>query len=234
MLMIVVSLSFKKMYKVLASIYPLLIFFLSGLHVVQGQDPLRFKKEVEALTQIQYDYDTVNKEVIVFTGSSSIRMWKDLQDYFPDHQIIRNGFGGSEMNDLLFYSDQLILKYRPDKVFIYEGDNDIAAGKTPSGIMSTTLALLERLEYHLDSVEVVLIAAKPSISRWSLKDKYNELNRRFEIYSSKKDNVYYADVWNIMLDENGKPKKELFLADSLHMNKLGYDLWATEIQKFMD
>lgn len=198
-----------------------------------GQDPLRFKNEVEKLRQVDYDYDTA-KEVIVFTGSSSIRMWADLQDYFPNHQIIRNGFGGSQMSDLAFYADDLILDHSPDKVFIYEGDNDLVAGKTPAEIMTTTVDLVEKIEQNLNDVEIVLIAAKPSVSRWSLKEKYEELNRRFEIYSSKKDNVTYADVWTVMLDEAGKPKKEIFLSDSLHMNKKGYDLWAKVIGEYLE
>ena len=198
-----------------------------------GQDPLRFKEEVENIGQVEYELDT-SKDVIVFTGSSSIRMWDDIQQYFPDHQVVKAGFGGSQMSDLLYYSDQLILKYAPDKVFIYEGDNDIAADKTPSEIITTTVELVEKIHSMLPLTEIVLISAKPSISRWHLKEKYEELNRRFEIYSSKKERVNYADVWTIMLNQNGSPKKTLFLSDSLHMNKKGYDLWAIKLAGFLE
>lgn len=39
---------------------------------------------------------------ILFTGSSSIAMWKDIQSYFPGYRVINRGFGGSEFSDLLF------------------------------------------------------------------------------------------------------------------------------------
>jgi hypothetical protein len=65
---------------------------------------------------------------ILFVGSSSIRMWKTDED-FPTLNIINRGFGGSQTSDALLYANRIILKYKPRLIAIYEGDNDIAAGK---------------------------------------------------------------------------------------------------------
>jgi lysophospholipase L1-like esterase len=35
----------------------------------------------------------------------------------------------------------------------------------------------------------------------------------------------FVDVWTPMLDENGEPKKDIFLGDRLHMNAEGYKIW---------
>ena len=87
-------------------------------------DPQRFATEIDEIKRKSFD---LHSERIVFTGSSSIRFWKDLQTYYPNHQIINTGFGGSEMSDLLFHLEPTVLRFKPSKVFIYEGDNDISA-----------------------------------------------------------------------------------------------------------
>ena len=105
---------------------------------ISAQEVKPFAEEVEA---IKKKYDTLwdpSKETMVFTGSSSIRIWHDLQERFPDHQIVNSGFGGSQASDLLSYCQQLILRYQPKRVFIYEGDNDISVKKRPRNIIKTT------------------------------------------------------------------------------------------------
>src|SRR5688572_1565583 len=63
---------------------------------------------------------------ILFAGSSSFTMWRDVQDYFPQYSIINRGFGGSSITDLIRYADDIILPYPPKQVVIYCGENDFA------------------------------------------------------------------------------------------------------------
>jgi hypothetical protein len=200
---------------------------------ISAQNPLRLQAEVDHLDSLNHKFDN-EKEIILFTGSSSIRKWDNIDEYFPDHQVINTGFGGSQMRDLLFFADRLILKYMPNKVLIYEGDNDIAWGKSVIEIMLSTDSLIRKLKSNNPDIEIILISAKPSPARWELKDSYLALNNAFKNYCNTNSNVYYADVWDVMLDKNGKPISELFVADSLHMSTSGYDLWADELIKYLD
>ena len=104
------------------------------------------------------------------------------------------------MSDLLYYSDSVIIKYKPVRVFIYEGDNDIAAGKKAEDVI------------------------------W---DEYLKLNIQYKCLSLSNKNIKFVDVWTPLLNKEGSPKKEIFISDSLHINKLGYDIWAGEIKKFI-
>jgi hypothetical protein len=52
---------------------------------------------------------------------------KMLQSYFPEYNVINNGFGGSHFSDLLYFYHEMIVKPAPEILFIYEGDNDIAS-----------------------------------------------------------------------------------------------------------
>jgi len=206
-------------------------FFLNVIHI-SAQDPERFKDQVEMLNHKKYKFKKQD-EVILFTGSSSIRMWKDVQEYFPDKNVINTGFGGSQMSDLLFYSKALIFKHSPDKVFIYEGDNDLNDNKSPDEIMVTTKKLVAQIESKLKGAEIIFISPKPSLSRWSLKEKYEALNGLMEAYCDTKENLFFANVWDPMLDDSGKPIADLFLQDGLHMKPAGYDIWAEVIKEFV-
>lgn len=208
----------------------LIVLLITFLQVIFPQNPTRFQSEIDVLKQLNTERRPDQKTVL-FTGSSSIRMWKDIQDYFPGKVIIKTGFGGSHMSDLLFYLDTIVINFKPDQIFIYEGDNDIAAGKKPSAIIKDAKKIIRRLNKLLPEVPVVFISPKPSLARWNLKEDYLELNRRLEIYASKKNNVDFINIWPLMLNQAGEPVKELYIKDGLHMSKQGYDLWATEIMK---
>ncbi|MBT8184690.1 MAG: G-D-S-L family lipolytic protein [Eudoraea sp.] len=210
----------------------LVIIFFFAIHFTNGQDPIRFKDEISA---IQKKYDTVwdsSRETIVFTGSSSVRIWNDLQDVFPDYQIVNSGFGGSHASDLLTFINELVLRYEPQKVFIYEGDNDISYKKRPRKILLEIQEIIEKIKAHNSQTNIVLIAAKPSLARWHLRRRYKKLNRKFERLAERSTTLQYANVWDIML--NGKNvRNDIFLADGLHMNAKGYDLWYAVLKEFM-
>lgn len=209
-----------------------LVFFHLLLITLVAQNPLRFEKEVNNL--VAGDSLVNNKNVIIFTGSSSIRFWADLKKDFPKHNVLNRGFGGSVMSELVYYSEPLIINYQPKRIFIYEGDNDIFLGKSPEEILMTADQLVTLLRAQLPSkVKIIFISAKPSVARWHLKAKYEEFNRQLEHWASSKKNVLYADVWTPMLDSNGEVQKDLFIQDNLHMNWKGYEIWKGVIGKFL-
>ena len=201
----------------------ILLLFLTQSEI-KAQTVSAFEEEVESITK---KYDTVwdnQRETILFTGSSSVRFWKTLETSFPDRQILNTGFGGSQASDLLYHLDDLVLKYRPSKVFIYEGDNDIFARKRPKEIVRTTSDIVHRIRNNNPDTKIVLISAKPSISRWKLRRRYRRLNRKYRKLSQKDPLLQYVDVWNPMLNGR-KLKMDIFIEDGLHMNPKGYILW---------
>lgn len=188
----------------------------------EDPDPTRFAKEIEKIKNIAFDN---TQDRIVFTGSSSIRFWPKLQEYYPNHQVINSGFGGSQMSDLLYYLEETVLRFSPSQVFIYEGDNDVYAKQSTATIMANTKKVVEGIQAKYPECQIVLISAKPSIARWSLKSAYHSINAAFKTYASNNQNIRYVNIWEIMLDEQGEVLKDIFIQDGLHMNKKGYDLW---------
>jgi lysophospholipase L1-like esterase len=49
-------------------------------------------------------------------------------------------------------------------------------------------------------------------------------------YAAKTPGLGYIDIVPVMLGADGKPKPELFLADTLHVNRAGYELWIPIIK----
>ena len=212
----------------------LLCILLNGLcQSIEAQDPQRFADDV---SEIQQKYDTLldnNRDTYVFTGSSSIRLWENLEEYFPDLQIVNSGFGGSQTTDLLAFMEPLILNYKPKKVFLYEGDNDINDKKKPKEIIAHFENVISQIKTLGTANAIVIISAKPSIERWHLKGKYRRLNRKFQKLCETDPILNFADVWTPMLNGR-KLRKDLFIEDGLHMNNKGYDIWYDVLKKFIN
>ncbi len=87
----------------------------------------KYEQEIRAFEQ-QDRQKPPPTHAIVFTGSSSIRLWKNLPQAFPDKPVLQRGFGGSELMDVLYFADRIITPYQPRQIVLYCGGNDIATG----------------------------------------------------------------------------------------------------------
>jgi lysophospholipase L1-like esterase len=170
---------------------------------------------------------------ILFTGSSSIRLWENLPSYFPTHQIIQRGFGGSHFSDLIYYIDKLVIKYRPSKVFIYEGDNDLYDDKSVSRVIKDAKRTIQLIHIEIPELPIYFISPKPSIARVSHQDKYLKFNKKLKSYCDKNDLLFFIDVWTPMFDESGNLIEGIFIEDGLHMNKKGYQIWQKIIAPYL-
>jgi lysophospholipase L1-like esterase len=213
------------------------IYFVCALlfatSIVLAQDPLRLQNEVNKL--VLSDSAVNNKKLILFTGSSSIRFWGDIKAYYPEYNAVNRGFGGSVTSDLIYYFDKLILPHHPKQIYIYEGDNDLAGGKSPEQILADTDSLLKLIRTKVSrKVPVLFISPKPSLARWKLKEQYIAYNRMLQDWTKKQKNVKYIDVWTPLLDaSSGQPKSDIFIEDGLHLNKKGYEIWAATIKPYL-
>lgn len=169
---------------------------------------------------------------IVFYGSSSIRLWKTLKEDFPDLDVINRGFGGSSAPDAIRYVDRVVTPYKPRAVVIYEGDNDLAKGRTPEQFLADCQTLAKLIHAKLPETRVLFLAIKPSVKRLNLMETQKKANGLVEAWvkESNDPRLEYIDVVTPMLDEDGKPKPELFVADMLHMKPESYKLWVKVLE----
>lgn len=179
--------------------------------------------------------DSISKSRILFIGSSSFKFWKDVNDYFPNHQIINRGFGGSTLVDVTRYFYDIIVPYNPDQVIIYCGENDFAFDNDLSVeeffLRFETLYGMIRVNFPRATINYLSI--KPSPSRMNILNKSIEANKMIADYLDNKSNASYIDIFYPMLDEGGNIKEEIFLDDRLHMNAKGYQIWQKVMEPYL-
>ncbi len=165
---------------------------------------------------------------ILFVGSSSFNYWKDISNYFPGYPIINRGFGGSSLTDVIHFNQETILKYKPKQIYIYCGENDIAASDTitPQIVFERFKTLYKIIRTHLGSkIPIMYVSIKPSVARWSMEEKFVAANTLIRNYINKQKHTQFLDVHSAMLDTSGMVFKDIFIADKLHMNARGYAIW---------
>lgn len=172
------------------------------------------------------------KGMILFAGSSSFTLWKDVQDYFPGYPILNRGFGGSSLTDLIYYAEDVILRYAPKQIIIYCGENDFAGNDSlyPSQVAQRFMDLFSLIRARYPKVPIAYISMKPSPSRRHLMAKFNVANVMIRNFLKKKKRTTFIDVYHEMLNADGTPMADIFLADSLHMNSRGYAIWKKMIE----
>ena len=198
---------------------------------VADPDPARFEEFIQNFVA----HDTKNsfpENAILFVGSSSVRFWATAEA-FPDKQIINRGFGGSHMSDLIHYYETVVKPYKPSKVFIYEGDNDIGSGKSAERVVADFETFFKRAQADLPDTQFLVLAIKPSKLRWEKWAAMEQANEMIREYTNRDADLVYVDVASPLLGDDGKPK-DVFVEDGLHLNKAGYELWRDTVAPYLE
>ena len=191
----------------------LIILFLLCGNAVVAQLPPPFYEDIQAFKQKDKD-SMPPKDAILFIGSSSFTKWTDVQDYFPKHAIINRGFGGSTLQDVVRYANDIIIPYHAKQIVIYCGENDVAYSDetTPEMVLERFKQLFKIIRDDNPAVPVAFISLKPSPSRKHLWERMKKANK-------------LINVWPAMFDKNGTIRDDIFIEDNLHMNEKGYHIW---------
>src|SRR3546814_4087704 len=84
---------------------------------------------------------------------------------FPRQRVLNRGFGGSQLRDAIWHADQVAVRYQPRRIVLYEGDNDIDAGRTPEQVRDDIRAFVSRIRRDLHDVPIAWLAIKISLDR---------------------------------------------------------------------
>ena len=194
-------------------------------------DPARFAEEIGAFAA----WDSKNSApegAILFVGSSSIRLWATASA-FPEQTIINRGFGGSHFSDLNFYYEQIVKPYDASVIVVYEGDNDIAHGKTPARVLADFKKFVDLVRVDSNAAQILFISIKPSIDRWEYWPSMTAANKLIEDFAAHDSSLVYVDLATPLLDEHGLPR-DVYVEDKLHLNDYGYQLWNKALAPFLN
>ena len=197
---------------------------------LQAQDGL--SGEIKAFKK-QDSLQAPPKNPILFVGSSSFRLWPNVQADFPGYTILNRGFGGSTLPDVTKYADDIIFPYKPKQIVIYCGENDIASDATTAQIVFERFEqLFILIRKKMPKVPVAFVAMKPSPSREKYREKLVQANQQIKNYLAKQSKAAYIDIYPLMM-QNGISDERLYGNDRLHMNAKGYAIWQKAIQPYL-
>jgi lysophospholipase L1-like esterase len=166
------------------------------------------------------------KDAVLFTGSSTIRLWKSLAKDFPDQKVLNRGFGGCEIADCTYYADRIVIPYHPRLIVLRAGANDIANGKTPERVCDDFKAFVAKVRAKLPTVRIAYNSINATPTRWANVEREKKANRLIKEYIAGGENLDYIDSFDAAMGSDGKPRKELFVKDGIHFNAEGYKILA--------
>lgn len=188
-----------------------------------------FYEEVEELKENKFALLPCPNRT-VFYGSSSFRLWNNMEENLNRKDIINLGFGGSTLEAANFYFESLVIPFQPKSIVFYGGDNDIGNGDTPEIIAQNLFKFLRKIETHVGSnYPFTFVSIKPSVERAHMIPDIQKSNKLIQNELAKWPNKHYIDIHFEMLNNDGTVREELFIEDGLHMNQLGYDIWTKAI-----
>jgi lysophospholipase L1-like esterase len=209
------------------------LFYSSSVGEIKNPDPERFSASFNKFS----DQDLKNKRqgsgLTLFTGSSSIRRWDTLQMDFPHLHLLNRGFGGAHISDVLYFYDELFIRYKPTRVVFYCGENDLWSGKPVSQVMKDFLALWAKIEKDLPECSLLYLSCKPSPKRISKWNTYQALNLRIKNFCLRKGRLTYVDLSPTLLKPNFTFNPKQWDPDQLHVNQTGYQRWTTWLRPML-
>jgi lysophospholipase L1-like esterase len=195
-----------------------------ALHAA-NRDPAQFENEIRAYEAS----DRTNpppKDAVLFVGSSSIRLWSNLAESFPQFTTIGRGFGGSHLPDAIAFADRIIIPYRPAKIVLYAGENDIARGDSPEDVFEAFKKLVTKIHTALPNTSICYLAIKPAPIRWHLSPQERRANDLIRRYCTRHKNLKFVNTWPATLNKDAQPDPALYKPDNLHLNEAGYQRWV--------
>ena len=141
----------------------LLLTVLCSCAALFAQDKPAPEKWGETITEFeQWDSkNTFPSDAVLFVGSSSIKLWP-TRECFGEFPVLNRGFGGSQISDVNYFAERIVLRYEPKVIVFYAGDNDVAAGKNARRVFDDYKKFVKLIQTELSSTRIIYIGIKPS------------------------------------------------------------------------
>ena len=196
----------------------------------------RWENDIKALEYID-NQEICGQDCILFVGSSSIRLWKNIKSDMSPYEVLGRGYGGAHFYDLIHYTERLVKNHNPKAIAVFVA-NDITGKNNgswygdlrPKQVLQLFKFFTKEIQSIHGDIPIFAIETTPTISRWSVWDKISTANDLIKDYTAKKENLDYITTRLDFLDSKGYPKEKYFMNDKLHLNKSGYKLWAKIIK----
>jgi hypothetical protein len=198
-------------------------------------DVLGWEKDIAELEH-RDSLESDPPEAILFTGSSSIRLWSSIEDDMKPYSIISRGYGGAKLSDFAVYCPRIIYPHQFKAMVLFVA-NDIGGGekdKTPEEVLDLFKYIVKQVRVRYKDEPIFFVQITPTNSRWKVWNKISEANNLIKDYCSHENNLHFIETAKHFIGPDEKPRSDLFNSDQLHLNDQGYKLWASVIKENLD
>ena len=171
------------------------------------------------------------QNLVVFYGSSTIRLWDQLQKDFPDHHTLNLGFGGAFIHSLSSNFENLFQGLHPKAIVLYLGGNDLSFSLSSKEIIDQIGLFVEMVHQKFPSTKIFNISIKPYFERQELLDVIQQINQGTFALSMQFTYLHQIHLYEALIDENHQIRSDLFLQDGLHLNKIGYGVLKSQVDR---
>lgn len=209
------------------------VFVVAPLRAEDKSPSAKWEKDIQA-------FEAADKQNapptggVLFVGASGIKLWTSLEKDFPKHRVINRGFGGSQIADVTYFADRIVVPYKPKLIVLQSGGNDINAGKTPEQVADDFKAFVAKLRAALPETRIAYFSMQPAPARWSQAEKQKKGNQLIKEQIAAGKNMVYINAWDAFIGPDGMPRGELFVADKLHHNAEGYKVRAELTRPYLE
>ncbi|MCR4725923.1 MAG: hypothetical protein K5753_01725 [Clostridia bacterium] len=171
---------------------------------------------------------------VLFYGSSTFGIWKEIEEVFKDYRAINAGFGGSTSDEALFHYERVAKPFCPKVVVWYYGDNEPVCSYTAEESKALFLATWDKFRKDFPGVKIVSIATKTSFARDEYKDYVREMNDWQREQAKKFDWLTFIETADLCKDEKGEYIFENYLDDKLHFGPKAYAVIEKRVKAVLD
>ena len=189
--------------------------------------------------------ETYSNQAVLFIGSSSIRLWKSIEEDLDTYEPIKRGYGGAHYYDIIHFTNRLVSPHKVKAIAIFVA-NDITGKEnginnqtvnrdlSPKEVLRLVKFVTKEIRKSHEKVPIFFIETTPTSKRWKVWGKISKANDLIENYTSKSENLYYINTRSFYIGSDGMPNDSLFVKDKLHLNREGYKLWGKIIKEHFD
>lgn len=201
-----------------------------------------FFRKLEGYIEAESDKDMTGKTLLL--GTSTFEYWyTSKEDLSPEYDSINFGVGGSTAK---WWNENAELlkgvKGCPEQILLFIGGNDVASSYSTEDIVAWSQSFIGKLKEYFPQSKIVFVSLQTALIRWNQREQVKEVNAAVKSWIETEENIYFLDIYDYLYDsqaqsgtyydaEYGALRTDVWQADKLHLNTLGYELFTKAIKE---
>ena len=211
---------------------------------------------------IAYEQEPIEKGKILFYGHSLFTRWgspkwgyrrmdEDIRMKDGSLAVVNHGFGTSTSEEQLYFYDRMVRPWEPRALVMSTLGNDGMYGYSPEQTMTNVAKILQWARTDFPGIKLFLVEPHPNPKgkETTLPDKWNNgLHKRrsfiqmLDAYEQLHEDTKIIRLWNQPelfetpedVGDFHKVREDIFVADKVHPNQAGYDIFGRIFREALD